>query len=136
MSTSLIARIRFSSAALFSAPGWLCSTIPSRMATRVGMALMLNERANSCWASVSTLPKDDVGIALGHLVVDGAELFAGPTPLGPEIDEHGRAGLDGRREIVGGEFDGRHPLISSTRTRGRGLAGALSHAKPKGSPAP
>ena len=57
MSSAWTCSIRFSRADSGSAPGWAKTITPSRIAMIVGIDRMSNLAPNSCWASVSTLPK-------------------------------------------------------------------------------
>src|SRR5262245_20573438 len=66
------------SAAAGRAPGCAYSTTLSRMIISVGMELMPNEAASSCWASVSTLPNTASGYSSDACSKIGPNMRQGP----------------------------------------------------------
>src|SRR5262249_35011970 len=66
------------SAAAGRAPGCAYSTTLSRMIISVGMELMPNEAASSCWASVSTLPTTASGYSSDACSKIGPNMRQGP----------------------------------------------------------
>ena len=95
-----------SSAASGSAPGWANTATWSRTIISVGIDWISKAAASSGCASVSTLREDQVGVALGGLLVDRRELTARAAPRRPRS----RSGRTRSSVTIWSKFS----LVSST----------------------